>query len=384
MRIGVVGAGIGGLTAAIALQQRGFQVVIFEQSKELGEIGAGITMSTNAGRVLDAIGLGDDLEAMDAPCPNIGALDYKTGAQLAYTQNNLDIAPDEYRVASRQVHRADLHKVLVSGLASDQEPVRLDHRLTSIVQNDRHVSFSFANGATETCDVVIACDGLKSVVRDEIFSAEAPKFTGFVAWRGLVETTKVPQVDLDPHFAVYSSADKMFARYPVRNNELINYVAIARKPEFQLEGWDNRAEVSEVLAEFEGWHQDVGDIIGATPADQSKLWALFTREPLDSWINGRVTLLGDAAHPMTPFFGMGAAMAIEDAYILARCFEAEDDWQQALKRYENARLSRANDMQLISRKRAEAYMSNNRESRGQPPSAGLGNRMDYNALTVPI
>jgi len=161
-------------------------------------------------------------------------------------------------------------------------------------------------------------------------------------------------------------------------------VAIARNPDFHSESWKASAKVSEVEAKFKGWASDVGRIIRATPPEQCMRWALYTRRPLDQWIKGRVCLLGDAAHPMTPFYGMGAAMAIEDGLVLARCFEDADDWKSALGRYQIARLDRCNKMQRISLDRAEAYMNPSEDKRALSPSAGLGNFMQYDPITVAI
>ena len=148
----------------------------------------------------------------------------------------------------------------------------------------------FENNIIEHCDVVIACDGIKSIVRDQLFNTQKPKFTGYVAWRGLVESDKVPDIDLDPHFAAYPAENKMFGRYPVKHKTLINYVAVARKPSLTSESWSQKAEVSEVLEEFNEWNEDVVRIINATPSDKCLRWSLYSRQPLKKWINGRVSL----------------------------------------------------------------------------------------------
>ena len=385
LKIGIVGAGIGGLTAAIALQQRGMQVVIYEQSEKLAEVGAGLTISKNAARVFEALGLGSQLAALDSPCPHMGVIDHLSGDILMYDPRDQEETLSTNVIASRQVHRADLHKLLAESLISEGSCLRLDHRLQKITQDTSQVKLSFTNGNIDYCDIVIGADGLKSAVRELLYSSEPANFTGFVAWRGLVDRSLVKDISLDPHFATYSSSDKLFVRYPVRNGALLNYVAIARKDDFLSESWAEPAEVSEVAAQFSDWHKDVSDIILATPSDKCMRWALFTRAPLNNWIKGRVCLLGDAAHPMTPFFGMGAAMAIEDSLILARCLEAEkDNWQHAFERYQRARLTRANHIQHISLQRAESYMHNDPAKRAMGPSSGLGNTMDYDPRTALI
>lgn len=381
--IGIIGAGIGGLTAAIALRNRGFHVTVFEQASHLREVGAGLTLSPNASLVLEALGLKEQLESLDGPTPHLGTLDYRTGRILDFDERDLSAYRSRYGALTRQVHRADLHNVL-SG-AVDRDVVQLGHKLADIVERADGVDLTFENGRTAQFDAVIGCDGLKSVVRERLFAKEPALFTGFVAWRGLVKASGAALPDMVPHFGVYPSPDKLFIRYPVRGGALINYVAIARKADFHSESWNVKAEVSDVEAEFAGWHEDVTDLIRSTPKDSCMCWAIYTRQPLDRWTSDRVALLGDAAHPMTPFFGMGAAMAIEDAYILARCFEADDnDWPHALKRYESARMERGNHMQRISLARADDYMSRSKAHRNQKPGAGLGDSMDYNPLTAPI
>lgn len=389
IKIGLVGAGLGGMTAAVALQQRGFNVTLYEQATELGEIGAGITVGPNANKVLNALGLEDEMEALAAPSPHVGVLDYQTGERLTYATRGRDSFMAEYGAVSRLVHRADFHAVLQRAFHATADNLKLGYELTDIRQDDDHVTLAFANGESAQCDVAIACDGLKSIARDKLFPTEPPEFTGFVAWRGLVERAKVPQVSLDPHFATYPAENKMFARYPVRGGTLINYVANARKAAFDTESWKASADITEVLDEFEDWHQDVVSIMKATPKGTCLRWALHSRKPLDSWINGRVALLGDAAHPMTPFHGMGAGMAIEDAAILARCFEAcrSDagvDWQLALQRYERARIGRANAFHVASAERGETYMSADAEDRKKEPNAGMEGAAAYNAMTAEI
>lgn len=385
IKIGIVGAGVGGLTTAIALQQKGFRVVVYEQSSELGEIGAGLTISINAGRVLAALGLGQQFCAMDAATPHLGAVDYETGERLSYELRDHAGNQSQFGAATRQVHRADLHNLLADNLHDKNATIFLDHRLSEITQSHDQVSLKFKNGKSDQCDYVIACDGLKSFVRQQLFSSKPAEFTGFVAWRGLVNRDHVPDVSLDPHFATYSSQSKLFTRYPVRHGSLVNYVAIARKLDFRSERWNEPAEVQEVAAQFSGWHEDVTKIILATPRDKCNRWALYTREPLNTWHKDRVVLLGDAAHPMTPFYGMGAAMAIEDGMIISRCLEAEpNDWQAAMGRYQQARLERCNNMQQISLARANDYMHPDKKSRALAPGAGMAPSTEYDPVTIPI
>jgi len=385
LKIGLVGAGLGGMTAAVALQQRGINVVVYEQSPELGEIGAGITVGPNANRVITGLGLEDEFEALASATPHAGILHYETGERLNYIPRGHDAYMKDHGAVSRLMHRADVHAALERAFNADEDSLKLKYKLTDISQDDDGVTLKFANGETDRVDVAIACDGLKSIIRDKLFPTEPPVFTGYMAWRGLVDRSRVPNVSVDPHFAAYPAEDKMFARYPVRHGTLINYVANARRSGYTSESWKDQTDITEVLEEFEGWCDDVVGIIRATPEGRCNRWALHSRKPLDSWIKGRVSLLGDAAHPMTPFHGMGAGMAIEDAAVLARCFEASgDDWQDALRRYECARLGRANKFHVASLERGQTYMSAKPDDRKQSPSAGVEDELGYDAMTVAI
>ena len=386
IKIGLIGAGIGGITAAIALQQRGINPIVYEQSPELGEVGAGITIGPNANHVLNSLGLEEKLDKLAHPSPNVGTLHYKTGERLSYVPRGREIYMQKYGAVSRLMHRAEIYELLLGQIKDKSKILKLNHKLKEIKQDNERVILNFENNIEEFCDIVIACDGIKSIVRDQLFKTEKPKFTGFVAWRGLVDANKVPNINLDPHFAAYPAENKMFGRYPVKNKTLINYVAVARKPSLTSESWSQKASVREVLSEFDQWNKNVVDIIKATPEDKCLRWSLYSRQPLSQWVNGRVSLLGDAAHPMTPFYGMGAGMAIEDALILARSFEKHSkNWNKALECYELARIGRANKMHIDSLVRGDAFMSSDPSKRNLPPSAGLDDEhYKYNAALVPI
>ena len=384
--IGIVGAGLGGMTAAVALQQRGYNVTVYEQAPALGDIGAGITAGPNINMVLNGLGLEDATESFAGGSTTFGTLHYKTGARILYWERSLEEALKNQGALTRHMHRADLHKVLEDAFNKEGDTLRLGHRLTDIEQDDSGVTLSFANGVTDRRDIVIACDGLKSVVRDKLFPTEPPRYTGYMAWRGLVDAAKVPGVRHVPHFASYPAEGRMFSRYPVRRGARINWVANAYRPDdIGEESWYAQTDIDEVLEEFGDWHEDVVRIIKASPGGRCLRWALCSRQPLNGWIAGRVTLLGDAAHPMTPFYGMGAGMAFEDAAVLARCLEAEaEDWRAAFLRYERARLARANKFHVQSHERGKIYMSADPTDRAKAPTAGMEAEFSYNAMTVEI
>ncbi len=386
LNIGIVGAGLGGMTAAVALQRCGFKVTVYEQAPVLGEIGAGITVGPNINLVLNGLGLEEATEFFASGSTTFGTIHYQTGEKIRFSERSIEEAIRTQGALTRHMHRADLHKVLEDAFNKDGDALRLDQTLLDIEQDNKGVVLYFANGSTYQHDVIIGCDGLKSVVRDKLFPTEQPTYTGFMTWRGLVDTADVPDINFVPHFASYPSEGRMFARYPLRRGRQINWVANAHRPEsIGQESWNDWTDVGEVLAHLDDYHEDVLRIIKASPQGRCLRWALHSRKPLDSWVAGRVVLLGDAAHPMTPFYGMGAGMAFEDAAVLARCLEMENgDWQRAFARYQRARLARANKFHVASFNRGHVYMSADPEDRAKAPSAGMEHEFSYNAMTVEI
>lgn len=357
-RINIVGGGIGGLTCALALRHYGFSVTLFEQSASFSDVGAGITLGPNASRVLIALGLLPALEPQVRTPRHAGIMHFRSGENLSYKLRG-ERYIDEFGSPFWHIHRADLLDVLVDAISNDEGiKVRTGHKLQGISETDGIVTTRFENGDEYESDVLIASDGLKSFVRDAIFETQEPEFTGYVAWRGLVERKLLPDLKIDPDFALYVGPQRMFGRYAVRQRSLINYVAIAIKPGWAGEGWSVKSEPGGVLSEFADWCDDVVNIIEKTPVDGSYKWALHVREPLQSWVKGRVTLLGDAAHPMTPFLGLGAGMTIEDALVLARAFDASENCDEALSRYETARLEHANMAQTESAKQGLHLLNN--------------------------
>ena len=383
--IAIAGAGIGGLTAAITLKQAGLNATVYEQAPELGEVGAGLTITPNGSRILDGLGMAEQMANMADPTPHVGALDAKTGERVEYTPRGADVYMDLYGSVTRHVHRADLHDVLMEALDPHPDQLHTGHQLQSVEQNSNGIELGFANGNTARCDVLIGCDGIKSAVRDAVFATESPQFTGYVAWRGVVDRDRAPRAKLDPHFASYVADGKMFGRYPLRHGKVINYVAMAKRDSAGDESWTARDQVKNVLQEFADWHEDVVEIINATPEDGCFRWSLHTRKALDTWVEGRVTLLGDAAHPMTPFLGMGAVMAMEDATVLGRCFgKYAPDWDAALAAYQAARLERGNAVFARSLVQGERLFGLNAGEHHRSPGVGLEDLYRYDALNVEI
>ncbi|MGY8963294.1 MAG: FAD-dependent monooxygenase, partial [Rhodospirillales bacterium] len=341
-RIAVIGAGMAGLTAALSLQKNGFKPIVYESAPELGEVGAGLTISPNSTHGLEYVGLADELAKKANVTQTQAIMHYKTGEILATSERG-DIPRQKYGANYYQIHRADLHEMLCN-TAEKNDPgcLVLGHAFKSYTERDDETEITFANGDTVTCDVVIGADGVRSVVRGAMFGPEDPKFTGNVAYRGLIDKGNLPDDLFTPSSGVAIAPRKAFTRYLVRDGSVINFVAFVRRDGWNEEGWSIPVTQEELMEEFGDWHPRISNLIKAAPKDKVFKWALYDRDPLDQWTKGRVTLTGDAAHPMLPFMGMGAAMGIEDGAVLGRAFGASSDIDEALTRYEAARKERAN------------------------------------------
>ncbi len=343
-RVGVVGGGIGGLTAALSLLRHGFDVHVYEQASMLGEVGAGVQVSPNAARVLHGLGLSGELA--------------QTGVKpLAFHQRRWDDgrtllrSPLGERLEATfgfphyQMHRADLLTALAGAVPAER--VHLGHRLTGLTDHGDRVEARFDNGASARVDVLVGADGIKSTVRGVLFGPEHPRFTGCVAYRGLVPAQRLKTLDLEVTVQVWMGPGRHFVHYLVSAGRLVNFVAVIEQDTWTRESWTDRGDIAAALEAFEGWHPQVRTILGSV--DETFIWALFDRAPLRRWSAGRVTLLGDACHAMLPFFAQGAAQAIEDGATLAACLAAAgSDLAAALRRYETVRIPRAIRLQAIS------------------------------------
>lgn len=384
----IVGAGIGGLSAAIALARAGQRVTIAERTKVLTELGAGLTVGGNALRALDQIGVTDAIDRLCKPSPGVVLRHYQTG-EVIRSSNADDPQRRSAGGAFTQIHRADMQSVLTDAVRLYPTiTLLLDHALTGITQSDGKVTARFAHGQTIEADALIGADGIKSFVRDKCFETTPAKFTGNVAWRLLLPLSRVP---FTPNLAtVFAGPQRLVTRYLVRQGTMVNFVAVLREDNgWESEGWTTPSTKKALAEAFTGWHEEVTKTIAAAPEDAVFKWGLFDREPLMRWINGRVTLLGDAAHAMLPFLGQAGSMAMEDSAILGRCFEAASTIDEALARYQAARLTRANAVLLQSRAQGDRFQSEDPTrvfSDGQrimpaPPGIDL---YGYDARTVPV
>jgi 2-polyprenyl-6-methoxyphenol hydroxylase-like FAD-dependent oxidoreductase len=346
LRIAVIGAGIGGLTAALSLREAGFEVDVYEQAPVLTHIGGGINMGPNAARVLMRLGLGEDLLREGVRPIGTHQRRWDDGRTLQRAPLNPQ-CEELYGAPHITIHRADLLSVISSALPAER--LYLGHRLKGFADKGDHVEAQFDNGERIAADILIGADGIHSAVRAILFGEEAPRFAGCVAYRGLVPAERIADLDLELGSQSWVGPGAHLVHYFVSRGRLLNFVGWTEHDQWNREDWTDRATLERALAAFEGWHPQVRRIIGA--ADECFIWALFDRDPLPRWSIGRVTLLGDSCHPMYPFMGQGAAQAIEDGACLAACLRAASDADPAavLRDYERLRLPRVMLLQAMSR-----------------------------------
>jgi salicylate hydroxylase len=344
LRIGIIGAGIGGLSAAIALRQAGFEVDIYEQAQELTEVGGGINLGPNAVRVVRRLGLGSGLDREGVRPLATHQRRWQDGRTLQKAPVN-PLCEELYGAPHLTIHRRDLLAVIASGFPDER--IHLNHRLASFADRGDIVEAWFENGECISADVLVGADGIHSTVRSLLFGHEAPMFAGCVAFRGLVPAESIADLGLDHSNESWVGPGGHFVHYFVSRGRLLNFVGWTEHDTWNREDWTDRATIDRALAAFAGWHPQVCRIIAA--AETSFIWALFDRDPLPNWSIGRVTLLGDACHPMYPFMGQGAAQAIEDGPALAACLAAGGDVAASLRRYEQSRLPRVSRLQAMSR-----------------------------------
>jgi salicylate hydroxylase len=341
--VAIIGGGIGGLAAAASLLQAGFDVHVYEPAKALGEVGAGINIGPNASRLLHRLGLAERLGACGVKPATFDQRRWDDGRFLVRAPLGA-LVEEKFGAPYYTFHRADLHGALASLLPAER--VHLGRRFTRLVDHGDRIEAQFESGTSISADVLVGADGIHSAVRHALLGPEKPRFTGCVAYRGLVPADRLTRLGLERTTQIWMGPARHFVHYFVSAGRLVNFVAVTEEDSWQRESWIDRGEIADALAAFAGWHAQVRAIIAAT--DETYKWALFDRAPLPRWSLGRATLLGDACHPMLPFMGQGAAQAIEDAATLTACLNKLDDVQTALKRYETLRLPRASRLQSMS------------------------------------
>jgi 2-polyprenyl-6-methoxyphenol hydroxylase-like FAD-dependent oxidoreductase len=324
----IIGGGIGGLCAAIALRQAGMDVTVFERVTEMHEVGAGLTLWTNAVRALQKLGLTDALQAIGAPGTR-GSIRSWQGEILSAIP--VDELTQEFGVVPLAVHRADLQAVLLSALG--EGVVHLGASCVGCTQDETGVRAQFADGQEAQGEVLIGADGLHSVIRAHLFGQTKPRYAGYTAWRSVTPF----QVEQQGEAFETWGRGKRFGFVPL-NQGRVYWFATRNMPEGRGDGKMGRK--GEVLDLFRGWHEPIEALIKTTEESAILRNDIYDQKPLHHWGEGRITLLGDAAHPMTPNMGQGACQAIEDAIVLAACLRNASDLEAALRAYEEERIKR--------------------------------------------
>jgi salicylate hydroxylase len=365
MDILIVGAGIGGLTAAIRLVQRGHRVRVLEQAKVLGEVGAGIQMSANAVKVLQAVGVEPALEATGVKPKAFEFRRFNTG-ELLHRIPLGDAHREKHGAAYYQMHRRDLHDALVQALrAVAPDAVRLDTTVRQVYEDTEGAEVELTNGERLRAELVVGADGVKSVVRQHVLGADKPAFTGQVVWRVLVPVDRIPQaLRTDVVSTIWCGPHNHGVMYYLRGGTLINFVGCVARP-WEEESWTSSRPWSELDQDYAGWHPMVRAVVEAADRDQCYRWALNSRVPAMVWSTNHVTMLGDAVHSTLPYMAQGAAMAIEDAGVLARALELDLPLAQQLHVYEQHRAPRTRRVVEESTEMGQLYQIDNADAMRQ-------------------
>ena len=344
--IAIVGAGMGGLAAAAALQRVGIEVDVYEQAEQFARLGAGIQVGCNAMKVLRELGLERKMRQQSFYPRSWNNRDWRTG-DVKFDMIFGETAERKFGAPYLLAHRGDLHAALAS--AVPDECVKLSHRLVGLDQAGDGIRLSFANGATAGADAVVGADGVHSVVRDILFGATPVKYTGRIAYRTTYPAALLGGEMIDDCTKWWGEDRHIVIYYVKPDRSEIYLVTSQPEPEFRIESWSAKGDVKELRAAFAGFSREVERVLAACP-DVHK-WAILDRDSLPRWADGNVTLLGDACHPMTPYMAQGAAMAIEDAAVLSRCLDSVDasGVADAFRRFEATRKERTTRVQETSR-----------------------------------
>lgn len=344
LRIAVIGGGIGGLSAALHLLRAGFDVQVYEQASRITEVGAGIQISPNASRLLIRLGLAPALEAAGVRPLAVHQRRWDDGRTLQRAPLGSEVETT-FGAPYFHFHRADLANLLADALPAER--LHLGHRLSGLQQKGARAIARFDNGTAAEADLLVGADGIHSRVREIVFGPEKPRFTGCVAWRGLVPAARIAHLAIEVASHNWMGPDGHVVHYWVAGGRMMNVVCVVEHGSWTSESWTDKGDVAEVLARYVGWHPAVRGLIEAFP--ETFIWALHDRLPLPRWSKGCATLLGDACHPMLPMMAQGAAQSIEDGATLAALLKAmPGDVTGALARYEALRKPRATRLQEAS------------------------------------
>lgn len=349
LKIGIAGAGIGGLCAAIALGKQGHDVTVFEQSDGFFRVGADINLTPNAVKALDGLGVGPDIRVTAARPTHRISRQWDSGEETSRLPMS-SAAEEKYGAPQLTLHRPDLLAALSEHFPLER--VQFGKKVAALQQKGKQVTVQCTDGSEASYDVVVGADGIHSAVRKALWGEESPRFTGIVAFRAVVPVEKVAHV---PNIKAFTKwwgpvSTSQIVTFPLNQGRDVFIFATIGQESWHLESWTTQGSVEEFKHLFADFHPDATALLNA--CDEVLKTALYEREPMPQWGQGHCTLLGDACHPMLPFMAQGAGMAIEDAIVLSRALEGvgpESDVAAALLRYENSRKERTAEVQLSSR-----------------------------------
>lgn len=349
-RVVVVGGGIGGLFLTKALLSKGLEVTVFEQASALGEVGAGVYLTPNGVRQLERVGLGDAVASAGARVGDRSRYYRHDGSEIAPVR----VTDSDGWNATYGMHRADFVSFLADSLPDGV--VRLGHRASAFEQDESGARVTFENGESVDADIVIGADGIHSVLRPYVWKESEPVFSGTSVYRGLVPRTLLTGWPAD-EWQMWLGPGKHFLTFPVRGGELVNFVGFVPAEDLFKESWTAPGDPDRLRADFAGWDPRIEALLGHV--EQTFRWALYDRDPLPTWTNGRLTLLGDAAHAMLPHLGQGANQSVEDGAALATILERADPRRipEALTAYERLRRTRVAEVQAGARQNGLRYDS---------------------------
>lgn len=352
LKVTIIGGGIGGTAAALALLRAGCDVHVYEQVVNKSEVGAGIQLSPNATRLLHRYGLADALRRLAVRPSGIEVRRWDDGRILGREELG-DAVEARYGAPYYHFHRADLLSILAAALPADR--LHGGRRCVDVIQSSAGARAVFDDGGVVDADVLIGADGIHSVVRRVLFGDERPRFSGNVAYRGLAPAERLAHLGLPHKTTNWMGPGGHFVHYFVSGGRYLNFVAVTEQANWERESWTDRGEIAEARRYYAGWHPQIHEILGAV--DETFKWALFDRAPLSAWSSSRVTLLGDACHPMLPYLAQGAAQSIEDGATLARCLAGVSPSRipDALASYEALRRPRTAAIQLGARGNSITY-----------------------------
>ena len=358
-KILIVGAGLGGLTAAGCLLKAGFDVDVYEQAPSLGEVGAGIQMSANAMHVLNHLGVGEKISDQSVrPAAYVFRL-HDTG-EIVDTFSLSEEHMKMHKAPYNQAHRADLHRFL-SQCVEELKPncIYLDKKVTEFTELSEGVTVSFEDGTNTFGDILVGADGVKSIVRDQLFGSTPAKYTGDSAWRVTVPRDDLPENFMEHVMSVWMGPGKHAVTYWIKGGELLNFVGCVETPVAPDESWTAKFSWDKLQSDFEGWHPDIQRIINLVDKDECYRWALYNRPVVRKWSTDRVTILGDSAHSTLPYLAQGAAMAIEDGAVLTRALLQSSDVPDALDLYQRNRYERTKKVVEASNANRKIFHLNN-------------------------